>query len=70
MSEEKEVIINHPMEEVLEIEPGTTVATVVERNTDLVVAEEFDEKDQEIDAQFQEVYDAAMGAFEQQSMDA
>lgn len=70
MSEEKQVVIEHPMEEVLDIEPGTTIATVVERSTELVVAEEFDEKDNEIEGQMQEVYDAAMSAFEQQSMDS
>lgn len=70
MSDEKEVIIEHPMEEVLDIEPGTTVATVVERSTDLVVAPEFDEKDNEIEGQMQEVYDAAMGAFDTQAADS
>lgn len=69
MSEEKEITIEHPMEEILDIEPGTTIATVVERNTELVVADEFDAKDQEIEGQMQEVYEAAMEAFEDQCND-
>lgn len=68
MSNLKDTFIEHPMEEVLNIEPGTTLLSQVERSTDLVIAEEYDEKDQEIENQFQEVYDAAMSAFESQSM--
>lgn len=69
-TEEKEKEIFHPMEEVLEIEPGTTIATVVERSTDLIVSDQMDEKDQEIDEQMQEIYDAAMSAFDKQSTDS
>ena len=63
--------IYHPMEDMLDIEPGTTqVPATIERSTELVAHEEFDAKDKEIEEQYQEVYDAAMGAFEQQSMDS
>ena len=63
--------IYHPMEDMLDIEPGTTqVPATIERSTELVAHEEFDDKDKEIEEQYQEVYDAAMGAFEQQSMDS
>ena len=69
-TKEVEVQVKHPMEEVLDIEPGTTNMTKVERNSDLVIASEYDEKDNEIEEQFQEVYDAAMGAFEGQMEEA
>lgn len=69
-SKEVEVLRSHPMEEVLDIEPETTLATKIERETDLVPAVEFDEKDSEIEEQMQEVYDSAMGAFEQQMEEA
>lgn len=63
-------IIEHPMEGVLDIEPGTTqVPAIPQRNTELVVADEYDRKDEEIEGQFQEVYDAAMDAYEQQVVD-
>jgi len=55
----------HPLEEFFDIEPGSTpkeVVTVVP--TELVVTETYDEKDGEIEKQFQEVYDAAMVAFD------
>lgn len=58
------------MEEVLDIESGTTTMTTTERTTDLVVASDYDDKDNEIEEQFQEVYDAAMGAFEGQMEEA
>jgi len=62
--------ISHPMEGVLDIEEGTTVIQQIEpRRAELVHADEFDDKDVEIEEQFQEVYDAAMGAFDQQSID-
>jgi len=71
MSREIEVTIEHPMEEVLEIESGSTTMTRVERERqELTVVESFDEKDSEIEGQFQEVYNAAMDAFDQQSVQA
>ena len=63
-------MVNHPMEDVLNIESGTTPMTKVERTSDLVPTEAFDEKDVEIEEQFQEVYDSAMGAFEGQMDEA
>jgi len=55
----------HPMEDIFDIEKGTTVVERVETlPTPLVPMEEYDEKDDEIEKQFQEVYDAAMTAFE------
>jgi len=59
-----EIAIEHPMEDVLGIEPGTTLVDTQKSTTELVVVEEYDEKDDEIEGQFQEVYDAAMDAYE------
>lgn len=57
--------IEHPMENIFEIEPGTTEVQRVEVvPTELVPTAEYDDKDAEIEKQFQEVYDAAMVAFE------
>ena len=69
-SKEVEVLVEHPMEDVLNIESGTTPLTKVERTSELVPTEEFDDKDTEIEEQFQEVYDSAMGAFEGQMDEA
>lgn len=56
---------DHPMEDVLDIESGTTIVPRVETiPTELVPIEEYDDKDVEVEKQFQEVYDAAMTAFE------
>ncbi len=63
---EIEVAVDHPLEEVFDIESGTTLMPQIVRSTELVVAEQYDVKDVEIEDQFQEVYDAAMGAFEDQ----
>lgn len=63
-------IVNHPMEEILELESGSTlIPAPPQRNTELVVADEYDHKDKEIEEQFQEVYDAAMDAYETQAAD-
>lgn len=54
------------MEEMLDITPGTTIVEYQERSTELVVHQEYDDKDVELEEQFQEVYDSAMDAFEDQ----
>ncbi len=64
--EEKQVSVNHPLEQVFDIEEGTTLMPTIVRTTEIVAAETYDDKDNEIEGQFQEVYDAAMGAFESQ----
>ncbi len=56
----------HPLEEAFGIEPGTTLTTHTERTTELITTEQYDDKDTEIEDQFQEVYDAAMAAFSDQ----
>jgi len=64
-TKEIETVIAHPLEEEFEIPSETTVVTRVEAiPTDLVPMESYDEKDEEIEKQFQEVYDSAMTAFE------
>ena len=62
--------VDHPLEQVFDIESGTTLMPQVVRSTELIVAEQYDNKDTEIEGQFQEVYDAAMGAFESQFQEA
>jgi len=67
---EIESLMEHPLEEAFDIEPGTTLTTKTERSTELAVTEQYDEKDREIEDQFQEIYDAAMAAFEDQCAEA
>jgi len=56
--------IEHPMEEFLGIESGTTEIEVFSREGELITAEGYDEKDREIDEQFQEIYDSAMDGYD------
>ena len=67
---EVETLMEHPLEEAFDIEPGTTITTKTERTTELVAAEQYDDKDVEIEEQFQEIYDAAMAAFDDQVAEA
>lgn len=69
-TKEIEVVIEHPLEEVFDIESGTTLVPRTEKTTELVASEEYDDKDNEIEGQFQEVYDAALSAFEDQVAEA
>lgn len=61
---EKEVNIDHPLDDVFDIEKGSTSLPVVERETELASIDTYDEKDEEIENQFQEIYDCAMDAFD------
>lgn len=66
--ETKEKAIEHPLEDVFGVEPGTTmVETIQAVPTTTVSPASYDDKDQEIDDQFQEVYDLALTEFEKQS---
>jgi len=56
----------HPLEDIFGLPSGTTEVTVIQRNTQLVEHVDFDDKDSEIEEQFQEVYDVAMSTFENQ----
>lgn len=69
IKETVETPIDHPLEKVFGIESGTTMLPVVQRTTELTVVQAYDEKDKEVEGQLQEVYDAAMGAFETQSQE-
>lgn len=63
-------VINHPMEEVLDIEQGSTHLPMVdERKSKATIPDNYDETDTEIVEQFQEIYDTAMDAYEQQAND-
>ncbi len=64
------VPIEHPLEEIFDLEPGTTIMPRTEVVTDLVEAEEYDDKDNEIEEQFQSVYDHAISAFEDLSAES
>ncbi len=65
-----EKAIAHPIEDVLDIESGTTMMPIVEHeSTELAVTQDYDEVDREINEQFQEVYDTAMDAYETQAAD-
>lgn len=65
-----EVPTAHPMEDILDIEGGTTLVPTVKRSTELTVSGQYDDKDDEIDSQFQEIYDLSLEAFEAQSQEA
>lgn len=69
-SEIKTKLISHPMEGVLDIDEHSTPVEYHERTTELTDSIEYDDKDVEIEEQIQEVYDSAMGAFENQMDEA
>ena len=58
----KEKTIEHPMEDILDITPGTTVVEYKEAIPAVVVqAPSYDEKDNEIEDKLEEIYTVAMG---------
>ena len=63
---ETEKEIAHPLEEIFDIEECTTVVPYTEVKTDLVPYEPYDEKDNELESQLQDLYDLALEAFENQ----
>lgn len=66
-----EKLISHPLEETFDIEENTTIVPAKQAvPTELVKLDRYDEKDVELDEQFQQVYDAAFEAFENQAEDA
>lgn len=59
-----ESFVEHPFEKIFDLEPCSTVSREVTVVTDpLVEPEEYDDKDKEIEQQFQEVYTSAMEAY-------
>jgi len=61
---EEEIETMHPLEDVFDIESNTTKGIQVHRETQMVTSENYDAKDTEIETQFQEVFDAAMDAYD------
>jgi hypothetical protein len=60
-----EKTISHPCEDVFDIEPGTTTTMIpAPRHTQLVRSDMYDDKDAEIEEQYQEIYDKAMDFFD------
>jgi len=58
----KTKLVEHPMENVLDIEPGTTVVEYTEVLPAVIVKmPEYDKKDDEIETKLEEVYITAMG---------
>lgn len=69
--ETKTKLIEHPLEAELGIESGTTLVEYSESVPATLVADEkYDNKDNEIEEQFQEVYEKAMDAFDEQFEEA
>lgn len=56
--------VDHPLEDFFNIEPNTTQVVKTEQKTELVQYEEYDEKDKEIEENFQEIFDKAMNGYE------
>ena len=60
-----------PLEELFEIQSGTTLVEYEERlpvdPSELVIGNEYDQKDKDIERQLQEVYNAAMDQFDIQT---
>ena len=64
-----EVLIQHPAESIFNLPEGSTVVERVEVQSEpSIVPPLYDDKDNEIDDQFQQVFDAAFGAYEAQRM--
>lgn len=64
---EVEITVEHPLEEAFDIESGTTIIPRIEQTTEMVVAEMYDEKDNEVETQFNEIYDKALSAYDSQA---
>ncbi|QDJ96435.1 hypothetical protein Xoosp13_249 [Xanthomonas phage Xoo-sp13] len=59
-----EKLAENPLEDFLNIEPGTTEVIKYQRNTEIADYEEFDPKDKEIESSFQEIADAALSGYD------
>lgn len=65
---QSEEIINHPLEEVFDIESNTTIVVRKTREPTILVDHDlYDNKDKEIEGQLQEIADTALEAFHDQS---
>ena len=62
--EEIEFLTDHPMESLFDIEPNTTLVTKVQmKETAPIEHTAYDDKDNEIEDQFDQVYKAALNTF-------
>jgi len=61
---EKKIITTHPLEDFFNMESGTTEIVKHERRTEISKPEEYDNKDSEIETDFQEIYDKAISGYE------
>jgi hypothetical protein len=58
----KEKLVHHPLEDVLDIDPGTTMVEYREVvPAEIVVMPTYDQKDNEIEGKLEEIYSTAMG---------
>ena len=63
-------LVNHPMEDVLDIESGSTQRPIAQyEKKDPIVTQDYDTADEDINGNFQEIFDTAMDAYEQQALD-
>lgn len=61
--ETKQKYVEHPMEEILDIEPGTTLVEYQETPVvEAVIPTNYDDKDKEIDEKLETIYTTAMDA--------
>ncbi len=64
----KQFNIEHPMEDIFDLDPGSTTVTTTELcSTNIIVPDDYDAKDKELEEQFQEVFDSAMTSFADQA---
>lgn len=66
--ETKEILVGDPLEDVFDIDPGTTMEEVkIPIDEPAIIPDVYDSKDAEIEKQLQEIYLSAMSQFDAQS---
>lgn len=65
--EEKQ--IDHPLEHLFNIEPMSTMMPVISSESEIIDTPLFDDKDKEIEKDFQAIYDLALDGYDAQVMD-
>lgn len=63
-------VTDHPLEEIFNLPENSTEVTIIKNETPTLKPTEYDEKDEEIDKQFQNVYDNATTAFDELRLQA
>jgi hypothetical protein len=58
-----ETLTSHPLEEVLNIEPNTTAIQTIEVSGDMVEDGTYDEKEREIESDYQQIAEAALETY-------